>query len=117
MPGGLLAVSLADPFEGIEEDEEPVPPLPDVREEDGWVYSSTPLDVREQDGATAIDRLRQAVSPSGELDESLATIVLDKVSAEELEAGAPGYAVRPRRHVPPTADYVGSVVVMLEAAP
>ena len=73
-PGGLFAIALADPFEGIPDDEELVPPLPDVREEDGWVYSSTPVDVREETGATAIDRLRQAVSPTGELDESMATI-------------------------------------------
>ena len=116
-PGGILAIALADPFEGIPDDEDPAPPLPDVREEDGWVYSSTPVDVRKQGAATAIDRLRQAVSPSGELDESLATILLDSVRPEELEAEATGYAVRPRRHVPPTTDYVGSVVVMLEATP
>jgi SAM-dependent methyltransferase len=116
-PGGLLAVALADPFEGIPEDEHPAPPLPDVREEDGWVYSSTPVDVRQEGPATAIDRLRQAVSPSGELDESVATIMLDSVAPEQLEAEAAGYRVRERRHVPPTPDYVGSVVVMLEAAP
>ena len=46
-----------------------------------------------------------------------ATIVLDRVPPDELEAEATGYAVRERRHVPPTIDYVGSVVVMLEAAP
>jgi SAM-dependent methyltransferase len=116
-PGGLLAVALADPLEGIPEDEDPAPPLPDVREEDGWVYSSTPVDVRQEGAVTAIDRLRQAVSPSGELDESLATIMLDSVTPDELEAEATGYRVRERRHVPPTVDYVGSVVVMLEAAP
>jgi SAM-dependent methyltransferase len=116
MPGGLLAVALADPFEGIPDDEDPAPPLPDVREQDGWVYSSTPVDVRQEGSATAIDRLRQAVSPSGELDEQLATILLDAVTPDQLEGEAKGYAVRPRRHVPPTADYVGSVVVMLEAA-
>jgi SAM-dependent methyltransferase len=116
-PGGLLAVALADPFEGIPDGEDPAPPLPDVREEDGWVYSSTPVDVRQEGPVTAIDRLRQAVSPSGELDESLATIMLDSVTPDELEAEAAGYRVRERRHVPPTPDYVGSVVVMLEAAP
>jgi SAM-dependent methyltransferase len=114
-PGALLAVALADPFEGIPEDEEAAPPLPDVREEDGWVYSSTPVDVRREGGATAIDRLRQAVSPSGELDESVATIMLDAVMPDELEAEATAYAVRARREVPPTVDYVGSIVVMLEA--
>jgi SAM-dependent methyltransferase len=118
--GGMLAVALADPLEGIPADDGLAPPLPDVREEDGWVYSSTPVDVREEPGATAIDRLRQAVSPSGELDESMATIRLDSVTGSELEAEARdvgGYAVRPRREVPATVDYVGSVVVMLEATP
>ena len=116
--GALLAVALADPLEGIPPDEDPAPPLPDVREEDGWVYSSTPVDVRPEGSATAIDRLRQAVSPNGELDESLATIVLDSVTPEELESEASGarYEPRERRHVPATPDYVGSVVVMLEAA-
>jgi SAM-dependent methyltransferase len=117
-PGGILAIALADPLEGIPEDEEVAPPLPDVREQDGWVYSSTPLDVREEPGATAIDRLRQAVSPTGELDESMATIRLDSVRPAELEAEAePAYVVRGRRHVPATTDYVGSVVVTLEALP
>ncbi len=117
-PGGRLAVALADPFDGITEDEEQLPPLPDVLETRGWVYSSVPVDVRAEDGATAIDRLRQAVSPSGELDESVATIHLDRVTADELEAEAgPGWTVCPRREVPGTVDYVGSSVVVLEARP
>ena len=115
-PHGRLAVALADPFEGIPEDDEQLPPLPDVREEDGWVYSSTPVKVRPEPGATAIDRLRQAVSPDGELDESMSTIRLDSVDPGELEAQAgSAWSVRERREVPATADYVGSVVVMLEA--
>jgi SAM-dependent methyltransferase len=120
-PGGRLAVALADPFEGVPEDEEQLPPLPDVREEEGWVYSSVPTAVREEaGGATAIDRLRQAVSPDGELAESMTTIVLDSVAPEQLEREAlasGGWSVRERRQVPATADYVGSVVVVLEAAP
>jgi SAM-dependent methyltransferase len=116
-PGGRLAVALADPFDGIAEDEEQLPPLPDVLETRGWVYSSVPVDVRVEDSATAIDRLRQAVSPSGELDESVATIHLDRVTADELEAEAgAGWIVRQRRQVPATADYVGSAVVILDAA-
>jgi hypothetical protein len=116
--GGIVAIALADPLEGIPDGEGFAPPLPDVREQDGWVYSSTPVNVREEPGATAIDRLRQAVSPSGELDESMATIRLDSVRPKELEAEAErAFVVRERRHVPPTADYVGSIVVMLEARP
>ncbi len=115
--GALAALALADPFEGIPEGEIE-PPLPDVREERGWVYSSMPIAVRTEDRTTAIDRLRQVVSPRGELTESMFTIELDRVAPAELEAEAraSGWQVRERRSVPPTPDYVGSTVVMLEAA-
>ena len=115
-PGGLLAVALADPFEAVPPGEAR-PPLPDVCEEDGWVLSSTPVAVRTEEGAVAVDRLRQAVSPAGELSEGLVTIVLDEVSAEalEAEAGSAGYRPLPARHVPETPDHVGSTVVLLEA--
>jgi hypothetical protein len=114
--GGLLAIAIADPFEGIPEGDIQ-PPLPDVREDGGWVYSSMPVAVRAEGGTTAIDRLRQIVSPRGELTESMFTIELDRVGAAELEdeARAAGYTVAERRSVPPTDDYVGSAVVMLEA--
>jgi SAM-dependent methyltransferase len=114
--GAVFAVALADPFEGVPAGEIE-PPLPDVREADGWVYSSMPVAVRDEDGATAIDRLRQTVSPSGLLTESMFTIRLDRVGPDELEAEAQaaGFRVLPRRSVPATGDYVGSVVVMVEA--
>ena len=117
-PGGRLAVALADPLDGVPEYEEQLPPLPDVLETRGWVYSSVPVEVRMEDGATAIERLRQAVSPTGELDESVATIRLDRVGPDELEAEAgQDWTVCPRREVPGTIDYVGSAVVVLEARP
>jgi SAM-dependent methyltransferase len=114
--GAVAALAIADPFEGIPEGDIE-PPLPDVREEEGWVYSSMPVDVRVDGRATAIDRLRQIVSPSGDLTESMNTIVLDRLDPAELEdeARANGYSVLKRLLVPPTADYVGSTVVMLEA--
>jgi SAM-dependent methyltransferase len=116
-PGGLLAIALADPFEAVEPGES-LPPLPDVLETDGWVLSSTPIAVRDEADAVAIDRVRQAVSPDGELTEELATIVLESCAPATLEdeAAAAGLTVLPARHVPATADYVGSTVVMLEAA-
>ncbi len=120
-PGGILALALADPFDGIPEADvdSALPPLPDVREEGGWVYSSMPVALHEEPDATAIERLRQAVSPKGDLAEAMATIRLDRVRPEQVEEEAEnvgGYRVRQRRQVPATADYVGSVVVMLEAA-
>jgi SAM-dependent methyltransferase len=114
--GGVAALAVADPFEGIP-DGDIEPPLPDVREEDGWLYSSMPVAVRVEGRATAIDRLRQIVSPSGDLTESMFTIELDRVGPGELEdeARAAGFRVLPRQTVPPTEDYVGSAVVALEA--
>lgn len=116
--GGLLAAALADPFEGMPLDQV-LPPLPDVREEAGWVYQSTPVSVRgETDGALAIDRLREAVSPDGDHSATMATIRLDRVEAGELEREATqhGFRALPARRVPETEAYVGSTVVLLEAA-
>jgi SAM-dependent methyltransferase len=115
-PGGLFAAALADPFEGLPEGEV-LPPLPDIRESDGWVYASTPVAVRRESGAAAIDRHRQSVSPGGDITEWVATIQLDLVGAAELEQeGADcGFRARERGWIPETNLWTGSTVVMLEA--
>jgi SAM-dependent methyltransferase len=115
-PGGLIALALADPFDAVEPGDAR-PPLPDVLEIDGWVLSSTPVAVRDEGDAVAIDRIRQAVSPDGDLTEELASVTLDDCPPATLEdeARAAGLTVLPARQVPPTVDYVGSTVVMLEA--
>ena len=113
--GGVLAAAVADPFEGVEDD--PLPPLPDVREHDGWVFSSMPVKLILEDDATVIERLRQTVSPAGELTESAGVVRLDDVPPGQLESEAErlGFRALPRHHVPETDRYVGSTVVMLEA--
>jgi hypothetical protein len=115
-PGALLAIALANPFDGWS-DEESLPPLPDVREDGGWVYTSTPIAVRRVEDAFVIDRHRHAVSPTGDLTDEMSTIALDCLTAGRLEreAAAHGFTPRPRRAVPPTPEYVGSDVVVLEA--
>ena len=116
-PRGVLALALADPFEGVPPGESE-PPLPDMREAEGWVFSSTPTAVRVlPTGGVAIDRVRQAVSPAGELSETPNTIVLDLVGAQELEdeGRRQGYRALERRRAPETPSYVGSTVVLLEA--
>ena len=116
-PGATAAIALADPFEGIAP-EDALPPLPDVREADGWVLSSQPLAVRPQAGGVAVERLRQLVSPGGELSEELYRVLLDAVSPDELEreAAAAGLRAAGRRQVAPTRDHVGSTVVLLKGA-
>ncbi len=115
-PGGVFAAALANPFDGWSESES-LPPLPDIREEDGWVYSSTPVGVRRANAGFVIDRRRLAVSPTGEMSEEMSTIELDAVTAAELESEAASARIpcRPAPVVPPTPDYVGSEVVVLEA--
>ena len=115
-PGGLLAIAIADPFGGVPAGEF-YPPLPDVLELDGWVLSSTPVDVRDEGDSVAVDRHRQAVSPTGDLTEEVVTLSLDSVTAPTLEdeGAAAGFSPRPAREVPATRDYVGSTVVLLEA--
>ena len=115
-PGGVLALAVADPFEAVPP-AEALPPLPDVLEREGWVLSSTPVEVRDEGDAVAVVRHRQAVSPEGELSEEVATIRLESVTAAALEdegraAGYRGLGVRP---IPSTPDHVGGSVVLLEA--
>ena len=91
--------------------------VPDVLELDGWIYSSQPLDVVEADDGVELRRLRQIVSPEGELSEETDVVRLDHVAPHqlEIEAEAAGFEVRSRIDVPPTDDHVGSVICVLEA--
>jgi SAM-dependent methyltransferase len=93
------------------------PPLPDVLERDGQVFSSLPFEVRSDDHGLEVRRLRQVVSATGELDEEVDVTRLDAVSASALEreSRSAGLATRERIQVPPTADHVGSTIVVLEA--
>jgi hypothetical protein len=96
-------------------EEEILPPLPDVLETDGWVLSSRPLSMHPEPGGVVIQRLRQAVSPSGELSEELNVLHLDDLTPEQLEdeARQAGLKALQRRRVPETRDYLGSTVVVL----
>jgi len=114
--GGVFAAALADTAAAIAP-EDPSPPWPDVAERDGWVFSSLPLDVRPEPGGAAVERLRQLVSPAGELSEERHTVVLDSVTPDQLERETAAVGLRPigRREIGPTEDHVGSVVVVARA--
>jgi SAM-dependent methyltransferase len=89
-------------------------PLPDAREVDSWVYSSLPLESVVHDGAILVRRLRQTVSPAGELSETTDEVRLQLLdpAALEAEAAAAGLRAAGRREIPATADHVGSTVVV-----
>lgn len=92
------------------------PPLPDTREVDGWVYSSLPVEAAVDAASIRVRRLRQTVSPAGELDEAVDEVVLRRLDAAALEREAAAAGLRPagRRAIPSTDAHVGSTVVLLE---
>jgi len=111
-PGGLLAAAIV---EGMPEADGAPPPLPDVREVDGWVYSSLATEAAVSPGEIVVRRLRQTVSPAGELSEEpneirLATFPAAQLEAEGMLAGLDPVA---RHEIAPTDLHVGSVVVVL----
>jgi hypothetical protein len=112
-PGGLFAAAVAALDEAVAPDDAE-PPLPDVGERDGWVYSSLPLDVRPEPGGVAVERLRQVVSPQGRLTEEHHTQLLDSLSPARLEreAAEAGLTPEARHSVESTPDHVGSEVVV-----
>jgi len=115
-PGGLLACALADALEGFDA-EHTEPPLPDVLEQDGWVFASQPVAVRPDPAGTMIERIRQTVSPEGIRTAEGDTIVLDTLDGDTLEAEgiALGFAAAGRRFIEMTEEHVGSEVVLLRA--
>jgi SAM-dependent methyltransferase len=113
-PGGRLGAAILD---GIPQDLRGAPaPLPDVREVDGRIYSSLPVDVAADGDLLELRRLRQEVSPGGNLTESehLDSLRVMEAGALEAEGEAVGMTAGERRAVPGVDGYVGSVIVVLE---
>jgi SAM-dependent methyltransferase len=110
-PGGVSAFAIV---EGIPDPVEGPPPLPDTREIDGWIYSSLPIEAGIDADVLRARRLRQTVSPDGELDEELDEILLRMLNRPTLEREAEGAGLHPAgvRTVPPSTDHVGSTVVL-----
>jgi SAM-dependent methyltransferase len=112
-PGGAFAAAISDLDQAIAA-EDAAPPLPDVGEREGWIYSSLPLDVRPEPGGIAVEWLRQVVSPAGELSEQRHTQMLDSLTPEQLarEAEAHGLRVEAQHEIGHTMEYIGSTVVV-----
>jgi len=112
-PGGLLAATI---LEQMPEPDGAPPPLPDVREVDGWVYSSLAIEAAIGPGEVVVRRLRQMVSPEGALSEepNVVRILTFAAATLESEAAAAGLVPAGRREISPTELHVGSTVVLLE---
>jgi SAM-dependent methyltransferase len=114
-PGGLFAVTLMN-LEGELLGDEYGPPPPDMREIDGWVYSSLSAAVLSIDSGRSIviDRIRTAVAPSGKQRKSMSRVRLEVIAPETLEheMEAAGLVLQDQRIIPPTDEHVGSFVVL-----
>jgi SAM-dependent methyltransferase len=111
--GGLAALAIVDE---LPEARDASPPLPDTREIDGWVYSSRPLETIAGMLAIRVLRLRQTVSPGGELSEEIDEVQLRPLTVAKVvgEAEPLGLGSAGVRTIPPSADHVGSTIVLLE---
>jgi len=118
-PGGTFAAALMD-LAGEPLGGDYVPPGPDLRDVDGYVYSSQPVGLRSVEGGAAIsvDRVRTVIDPRGERTSTANEIRLELLSPDVLEEEvvAAGLVLAGRRTVPATEDHVGSVVVLATAS-
>lgn len=115
--GAIVALALVDESTLLRAGTASSQILPDMREIDGWVFSSEPLWVQVGDATLTVRRVRERVSPEGEMKRSVHDEVLHRVSPErlELEAGGAGFTSAGRRQVSSQADEADSTVVLLEA--
>ncbi len=113
-PGGLVAIALADALECFDA-EHVMLPLPDRLIVDSTLYSSQPVALRDHRHTVAIERIREVLSADGRRSASDDVLHLDRVAMSEVEAEgrAIGLTPLPGRILPPTAEHVGTNVVML----
>jgi SAM-dependent methyltransferase len=112
-PGGLLAAAI---IEAMPAADGAPPPLPDVGEVDGRVYSSLAVEAAVGPGEIVVRRLRQTISPEEPLSEEPNEVRIATFTAAALEAEAAPFGLVPagRRVIPATEMHVGSLVVLLE---
>jgi SAM-dependent methyltransferase len=112
-PRGLVALAIADELETFDGEVE-LPP-PDAAEIDGWRFLSQPTAVRPVSGGTRIERLRHTIAPGGERTTEPDAITLAGVTVAGLHAEGMAAGLRPSGalEIRPTAEHVGSKVVLL----
>jgi SAM-dependent methyltransferase len=115
--GGLLAAALVDEGSLLEGGTTSTQLLPDMREVDGWVYSSEPLWVQVGEERLRIRRIRERVSPEGEMERNVHDELLHRVSPERfaIEAQETGFRDAGSRQVRSGPGEADSVVALMEA--
>jgi predicted O-methyltransferase YrrM len=115
-PGGTIALTVVDETTLLSSGTAATQILPDMRELDGWVYSSEPLWVQVGDEVLTVRRLRERVSPEGDMERTVHDDVLHRVSPDRLEAEAEEAGLRSagRRQIGSGANEADSTVVLIE---
>ena len=115
-PGGTVALTLVDESTLLSAGTAAAQILPDMRELDGWVYSSEPLWVQVGDATLTVRRLRERVSPDGQMERTVWDDILHRVSPDrlELEAEEAGLRRAGRRQLSSGPNEADSAVVLLE---
>ena len=113
-PNGRAALAIVDRLDR----EEDAPPLPDLREVNGWVCSSQPLAIRPREEGVSVIRRRQTVSPNGAMSEEDDEVFLNALplATLEVESAAAGLRLDEAVAIPPSAEHVGSTIVVMEPA-
>jgi O-methyltransferase involved in polyketide biosynthesis len=115
-PGSTLAFTLVDESTLLSSGTAATQILPDMREVEGWVYSSEPLWVQVGDRVLTVRRLRERVSPEGTMERQVHDEILQRVAPETLEQEAESAGLRAagRRQISSGPNEADSVVVLLE---
>jgi SAM-dependent methyltransferase len=115
--GGRAAFAIVEEMPAVVQGGAPL--LPDVRQVEGWIYSSLPLEPHAGPESIVLRRLRQTVAPDGAMSDELNEVELALLSAEQLEQEGTDVGLVPagRRQIPATEAHVGSTVVLFEKAP
>jgi SAM-dependent methyltransferase len=112
--GGKAAVTIVDEVHDAGAGEAEC--IPDVREVQGSVYASTPLQTEVGAGEIAIRRERKMIAPSGDMASELNEVRLQVLAADSLEHEGRVAGLRPimRREVPATDLHVGSTAIAFD---
>jgi precorrin-6B methylase 2 len=115
-PAGTLALTVVDESTLLSAGTASTQILPDMRELEGWVYSSDPLWVQVGDEALTVRRLRESVSPEGRMERTVHDEILHRISPEALEREATdaGFRATGRRQISSGANEADSTLVLLE---
>jgi hypothetical protein len=116
-PGASMAFTLVDESTLLSAGAASTQILPDMRELDGWVYSSEPLWVQVGDEALTVRRLRERVSPGGQMERAVHDEILHRIEPEALEreAADAGFLPIGRRAISSGESEADSIVVLLGA--